>query len=253
MKFPQQDVWDTDEIPSSARAALHDMDEQSSEQEVFALLLGLESVAARGYALETYALMQSDTRWGGEHPLVRFADRVHEHALRLLESPPLAAGESGALVGEANHASALRAMWAVAGQEDVAAIVRSLRTSGTSLTQSRAARAALFWLQRWPDRPPELGEALRALVENTNVAREARCVGMRCLPPYRSPESESVLLKASLESDMEVATNAAWVLTHLDLEKHRAHLEALVAAWGDQPPYLGDEVREALVSPNAPK
>jgi hypothetical protein len=63
---------------------------------------------------------------------------------------------------------------------------------------------------------------------------------------YPGPESEAVLLNASREADMEIATNAAWVLTRLALEKHRDHLEALVEAWGDDPPYLGDEVREAL-------
>jgi len=246
MKFPQQDVWDIDAIPDPTRAALRDTDEASSAEDSFASLLDLPSVAAHGYALEIYAIMQSDTRWGKSHPLNMFADRVREHAVRLLESPPLAVGQFGALVAEANHASALQAMWAVAGRGDIAAIVRSLRTSGTPLTQARAARAALFWLQRWPDRPPELGEALRALVGNTNVAPEARCVGMRCLPPYRGPESEALLLQASFDPDMEVSTNAAWVLMRLDLEKHRDHLTALVETWGDDPPYLGSEVREAL-------
>jgi hypothetical protein len=246
MKFPQQDIWDLNELPGSARAALLGMGEKASEQEVFALLLDLESMVAHGYALEIYAIMQSDTRWGATHPLNMFAERVREHAVRLLESAPLAEGQFGARVAEANHASALQAMWSMAGRGDVAVIVCSLRNSRTFLTQSRAARAALFWLQRWPDRPPELGDALRALVGNTNVAPEARCIGMRCLPPYRGPESETLLLQASLEPDMEVATNAAWVLTRLDLEKHRGHLETLVEAWGDRPPYLGDEVREAL-------
>lgn len=247
MRFPQQDIWNIDELPEAARAALRDMDEQSNEQDVFASLLDSGSVAARGYAVEIYALMQSDTRWGTEHPLASFADRVRDCAVGLLESPPLALGECGALVAEANHASALHAMWTVAKYEDVAVILRSLRTSRTPLTQTGAARAALFWLQDWRDRrPSELGEAMRALVGNTAIARSARCIGMRCLLSYRDQEGEAVLLSASRESDMAIATNAAWVLTHLDLEKHRDHLEALVEAWGDDPPYLGDEVREAL-------
>ena len=87
---------------------------------------------------------------------------------------------------------------------------------------------------------------MRALVENTDIARSARCTAMRCLSVYRGPESEAVLLEASLDPDLQIATNAAWVLTRLDLEKHRAHLEALVDVWGDDPPYLGEEVREAL-------
>ena len=45
---------------------------------------------------------------------------------------------------------------------------------------------------------------------------------------------------------MQVATNAAQVLTRVDLEKPRRHLDALVEAWGDDPDYLGEEVREAL-------
>jgi hypothetical protein len=246
MKFPPQDIWNIEELPDAARALLLHMDEPASTQTTFASLLDSESMTARGYALEMYALLQSDTRWGKDFPLAAFSDRVREHAVRLLDAAPLAPGESGALVAEANHASALRAMWAVAKQEDLALLIRSVRTAGTPLTQTRAARAALFWLQRWPDRPRALGEAMRALVENTDVARSARCIAMRCLLLYPDPDTESVLLEASMELDLEVATNAAWVLTRLDLEKHRVHLEALVDGWGDDPPYLGDEVREAL-------
>jgi hypothetical protein len=245
MIFPPQDIWNIAELPEAVRAALRDSG-PGSEQAAFARLLDSDSIAARGYALEIYSLLWAETRWGTAFELSAFGDRVHEQAVRLLGAPPLAAGVSGALVADADHASALRAMWAVSRPDDLAILLRSLRSASTALTQDRAARAALFWLQRWPDRPLELGVAMRALVRNTSAAASARCTAMRCLAVYRGPESDAVLLDASRDPDLQIATNAAWVLARLDLEQHRPHLERLVEAWGSDPPYLGESVREAL-------
>lgn len=218
----------------------------AGERAAFAVLLRSGDPVAVGVALDQYHHAEALTRHGGASPFEEHTDEVVARAREALRGPP-SGPELGAEPG-ANHASALGALMNLAGPEDAALIADALARTRTGNLRFAASLAAGTALERSPSPDERLVAALEEIALNAAAHRDERSGAVSALGCARSAAATAALLRVTLVPEVGLQASAALHLLDRDLRAHRAHVEALVRAWPEDPPYPAGDVLELLAS-----
>jgi hypothetical protein len=240
------DVDFADQALDAARAELAEPTADQAELAAFRTLLGADSAAANGIALDQYRYAEASNRFGTDNPFESEADAVLERARAMLDQPPIPRGVSGARIAGANHASALAAMLNLAQPQDAARITRALDQATDSNLRENALQAAMTVADRSTTVDAKLVEAVARAVDDPGWPSWDREQALRAL--YLTAPAEAVARARKLlrASDLKIRVRAAWVMAEDDLEGNRQLLTKLIAGWPEDAPYPAFEVRQML-------
>ena len=217
---------------------------EASDRAAFAVLLRSGDPVAIGIALDQYHYAEALTRHGLSSPFEDHTDEVAARARDALRGPP-SGPDLGAEPG-ANHASALGALMNLAEPEDAALVAGALAQTRTPNLRCAAFLAAGTVLERSFSPDEALVAALQEIVLDAAAELGERRDALSALGHAQSAAATAALLRATLEPDVGLQASAALRLLDRDLRAHRAHVEALVRAWPDPPPYPAGDVLELL-------
>jgi hypothetical protein len=230
---------------AQARAELTEPTSAAARDKVFRTLLRSAVPAAIGTALDHYQYAEAASRYGGENPFASYAPEVLDRARELLRQDALGAGEGGAAVAGANHASALGAMMNLAEPIDADLIARALETPTPEVREAGllAAGRALE-LSDAPE--PRLIQVLADTVLDDTLPSRDRVEALHVLGSAPVPEVIELALRALRTGDLALQAEAALILAERDLDAYRAAIAAVVATWPADVPWSATEIRNLL-------
>jgi hypothetical protein len=229
-----------------ARAELSEPSNAEAFESAFLALLRSGWIPAIGTALDHYDYADSTSRYGSRNALAAHADEVREQARNLLRGPPLPAEAVGASEDGANHASALGALANLAEPEDADLVADAVTTATTPSVSSAATSAARTVLERSDQPSVRLIGLLGSIAADPNVPTDERIAALRALGGAKSTDAEDLVLRAIGSDDLDLQVNAALLLAHHNLDRHRALLENVAGNWPEHPPYPADDVLDLL-------